>query len=57
MKASRRSWVCGSKKRRSSVVSMEVKTRKGFLASSAGSMGRKAVETTGTELLDASRRS
>ena len=37
--------------------SIEVNTLKGFFASSATSTGRKAVETTGTELFDASRRS
>ncbi len=57
MNASSRACVAASKKRRSVATSIEVNTRNGFLASSAGSMGRKAVETTGTELVEASRRS
>jgi len=40
-----------------SVTSMEVKTRKGLRASSSVSVGRNAVDTTGTELEEASRRS
>jgi hypothetical protein len=43
--------------RGSLLTSIEVKTLKGFRASSSASMGRNAVETTGTELLEASRRS
>ena len=55
--ASSRSWVAASKNRRSSVTSIEVKTRNGLRASSSVSVGRKAVDTTGTELEEASRRS
>jgi hypothetical protein len=36
-------------------VSIEVNTRNGFLAGSAASIGRKAVEITGTALAAASR--
>ena len=54
---SRRCCVAVSKNRRSSVTSIEVKTRNGLRASSWVSVGRKAVDTTGTELEDASRRS
>ncbi len=45
------------KNRRSAVTSIDVKTRNGLRASSDRSIGRNAVEITGTELEDASRRS
>ena len=55
--SSSRACVSASKKRRSVATSIEVNTRNGFFASSSETTGRKAVETTGTELCDASRRS
>ena len=57
MNRSSRCWVGSSKNRRSLVTNIDVKTRNGFWASSSASTGRNAVETTGTELFDASRRS
>ena len=57
MKSSSRAWVSASKKRRSVATSIEVNTRNGLRASSSASTGRNAVETTGTELFEASRRS
>jgi hypothetical protein len=47
----------GVKKRRSDGTSIEVNTRNGLRASSPPSTGRNAVDTTGTALAAASRRS